>query len=277
MAPKIAIVFYSMYGHIHKLAEAEKAGIESAGGTADLYQVQETLPAEVLSKMHAPGQSESIPFITPDKLEEYDAFLFGIPTRYGNFPAQWKAFWDATGKQWQTGAYSGKYAGLFISTASMGGGQESTPLATMSTLAHHGIIFVPLGYKHCFGQLAGLEEVRGGSAWGAGTFAGGDGSRQPTPLELEVATVQGKIEKKEETSTPQTNGATAPTGVAGGAMGAANTMAPVTKKEEESSSATTTAAATTTPKEHATNTPTDTAEGGKNEGPCGLPFKCVVL
>ena len=121
--------------------------------------------------MHAPGQSDAIPIITPDKLEEYDAFLFGIPTRFGNFPAQWKTFWDNTGKQWQTGGYSGKYAGVFVSTASQGGGQESTALATMSTLAHHGIIYVPLGYASSFQHMVGLDEVRGGSAFGAGTFA----------------------------------------------------------------------------------------------------------
>ena len=135
-----------MYGHIHKLAEAEKKGIEEAGGKADLFQVEETLPKEVLEKMHAPGQNTStIPLITPDELEKYDAFLLGIPTRYGNFPAQWKAFWDKTGKQWQTGGFYGKYAGVFISTGTLGGGQESTALATMSTFVHHGIIYVPLG------------------------------------------------------------------------------------------------------------------------------------
>lgn len=128
-----------------------------------LHRVKETLPEEVLSKMHAPGQSSSIPFITPDELEKYDAFLLGIPTRYGNFPAQWKAFWDQTGKQWQTGAYYGKYVGIFISTASQGGGQESTALATMSTFSHHGIIYVPLGYKTASAMLSNLEEVRGGT------------------------------------------------------------------------------------------------------------------
>ena len=121
--------------------------------------------------MRAPGQSESIPFITPDILEKYDAFLFGIPTRYGNFPAQWKAFWDNTGKQWQSGSYWGKYAGIFVSTATAGGGQESTVLGAMSTLTHHGIIYVPLGYKTAFAILGDLGEVRGGSPWGAGTFA----------------------------------------------------------------------------------------------------------
>jgi len=190
-APKVAIVIYSMYGHITKLAEAEKAGIEQAGGKADIYQVPETLPQEVLTKMHAPAKPD-FPVITPDILASYDAFLFGIPTRYGNFPAQWKAFWDATGGLWAGGKLAGKYAGLFVSTAGQGGGQESTCLATISTLTHHGIIYVPLGYAHAFAIQTNLEEVRGGSPWGAGTFAGGDGSRQPSKLEIELAEIQGK-------------------------------------------------------------------------------------
>ncbi|PWY86846.1 flavo protein WrbA [Aspergillus heteromorphus CBS 117.55] len=191
MAPKVAIVYYSMYGHIQKLAEAEKKGVEAAGGSADIYQIAETLSEEILAKMHAPPKS-SYPIAEPNTLLEYDAVLFGIPTRYGNFPAQWKTFWDKTGQIWASGGYWGKYAGLFVSTGTQGGGQESTALASMSTLAHHGFIYVPLGYKTVFGQLANLNEVHGGSAWGAGTFAGADGSRQPTALELEVAEAQGK-------------------------------------------------------------------------------------
>ncbi|KAI0107745.1 minor allergen Alt a 7 [Nemania sp. FL0031] len=193
MAPKIAIVYYSMYGHIAKLAAAEKAGIEKAGGTVDLYQIPETLPQEVLTKMHAPAQSADVPLLEdPAVLEGYDAFLLGIPTRYGNFPAQWKTFWDKTGKQWATGGFYGKMAGLFISTASLGGGQESTAIAAMSTLAHHGIIYVPFGFAKAFGVMSDLSEVHGGGPWGAGTFASGDGSRQPTAKELELATVQGE-------------------------------------------------------------------------------------
>ncbi|KAA8570492.1 hypothetical protein EYC84_002762 [Monilinia fructicola] len=177
MAPKVAIVFYSLYGHIQQLAEAEKEGLKKAGIEADLFQVPETLPKEVLTKMHAPPKS-NIPTIDPATLATYDAFLFGIPTRYGNFPAQWKAFWDATGSQWQTGGYWGKYAGVFVSTGTPGGGQESTVLASLSTLAHHGIIYVPLGYARSFAQLANITEVRGGSPWGAGSFAAADGSRE---------------------------------------------------------------------------------------------------
>ncbi|GLI81328.1 flavodoxin-like fold protein [Penicillium ochrochloron] len=191
MAPKIAIVYYSMYGHIQKLAEAEKKGIEAAGGQATIYQIAETLSEEVLAKMHAPAKS-AYPIAEPTDLLEYDAVLFGVPTRYGNFPAQWKTFWDKTGSIWASGGYWGKYAGVFVSTGTLGGGQESTVIASMSTLAHHGFIYVPLGYKTAFPLLANLEEVHGGSAWGAGTFAGADGSRQPTALELQIAETQGK-------------------------------------------------------------------------------------
>jgi len=191
MAPKVAIVIYSMYGHIAKMAEAVKVGIESAGGTATIHQVAETLSDEVLAKMHAPPKPD-YPVITPAELPQYDAFILGIPTRYGNFPAQWKAFWDATGQLWVSGALLGKYAGVFVSTAGLGGGQESTAIATMSTLAHHGIIFVPFGYANGFAQLTDLSEVHGGSPWGAGTFANTDGSRQPTDLEKDIAQRQGK-------------------------------------------------------------------------------------
>ncbi|KAK4499503.1 hypothetical protein PRZ48_010018 [Zasmidium cellare] len=192
MAPKIAIVYYSTWGHIKQLAEAEAAGIKEAGGSVDIFQIQETLPEEVLGKMHAPPKDTSIPIADPKTLEQYDAFLFGIPTRYGTFPAQWKTFWDSTGGQWQTGAFWGKYAGLFVSTGTLGGGQESTALNSISTLAHHGFIYVPLGYKTTFNILADMSEVRGGSAWGAGTFSAADGSRQPTEKELTLAKEQGK-------------------------------------------------------------------------------------
>ncbi|KUI70143.1 Minor allergen Alt a 7 [Cytospora mali] len=193
MAPKIAIVYYSMYGHIKQLALAEKKGIEAAGGSADIFQIAETLPQEVLDKMYAPPKDADIKVLSdPAVLASYDAFLLGIPTRFGNFPAQWKTFWDKTGGQWQTGGYHGKLAGIFLSTASLGGGQESTAIAAMSTLAHHGIIYVPLGYANTFGQLTDLTEIHGGSPWGAGTIAAGDGSRQPSAKELEVAEIQGK-------------------------------------------------------------------------------------
>ncbi|KAF1840614.1 benzoquinone reductase [Cucurbitaria berberidis CBS 394.84] len=193
MAPKIAIVYYSMYGHIKQLADAELKGIKEAGGDAELFQVAETLSDDVLAKMHAPPKPTDITVLNdPAQLESFDGILFGIPTRYGNFPAQIKTFWDKSGKQWQSGSFWGKYAGLFISTGTVGGGQETTAISSMSTLVHHGFIYVPLGYKNTFADLANLDEVHGGSPWGAGTLSAGDGSRQPSALELRVATAQGK-------------------------------------------------------------------------------------
>jgi NAD(P)H dehydrogenase (quinone) len=175
------------------------------------FRIAETLPQEVLKAMYAPPKS-SYPVIEPEQLTQYDGVLLGIPTRYGNFSAQWKTFWDKTGGVWQSGGYWGKYAGIFVSTGSPGGGQESTAISAMSTLAHHGFIYVPLGYKPVFAQLTNLSEVHGGSPWGAGTYAvsnflilfnirlvtikilfqGADGSRQPTDLELAIAEAQGK-------------------------------------------------------------------------------------
>jgi NAD(P)H dehydrogenase (quinone) len=191
MSARVAIVIYSMYGHIGKMAESVKAGIEAAGGSTKIFQIAETLPQEVLTKMHAPAKP-AYEILAPADLVNYDAILLGVPTRYGNMPAQWKAFWDATGQLWASGALYGKYAGVFVSTGTLGGGQEMTVNSCLSTLTHHGFNFVPLGYKNAFGQLANLTEIHGGSPWGAGTFAGPDGSRQPSALELEIANIQGK-------------------------------------------------------------------------------------
>jgi NAD(P)H dehydrogenase (quinone) len=132
--------------------------------------VAETFSPEVLQKMHAAPKS-SYPVATPSALLEYDGFLFGVPTRFGNMPAQWKAFWDRTGGIWVKAEYEGKYVGMFVTTGASGGGQEATFLSSMSTLVHHGMIFVPLGYKHANAQITNLDEVHGGSPWGAGAFA----------------------------------------------------------------------------------------------------------
>lgn len=188
---KIAIITYSMYGHIDTLAKSIQQGVEAAGGKADLFRVEETLPEEVLEKMYAPAKPD-IPIATTETLEEYDAFLFGIPTRFGNVPAQWSAFWDRTGGLWAKGALQGKPAGIFVSTGGYGGGQETTVRTCLTYLVHHGLIYVPLGYKNVFAELSNIEEIHGGSPWGAGTLSAGDGSRQPTELELRVASAQGR-------------------------------------------------------------------------------------
>ncbi len=124
-----------------------------------------------------------MPFSRPQQIYLY--------TRATN--TSFQAFWDKTGKQWSSGGFHGKIAGLFVSTASLGGGQESTALATMSTFAHHGIIYVPFGYAKAFGDMVDLSEVHGGTPWGAGTFAGPTGARQPTERELRLATIQGEV------------------------------------------------------------------------------------
>ncbi|CCE65675.1 hypothetical protein TPHA_0M01010 [Tetrapisispora phaffii CBS 4417] len=188
--PKVAIIIYTLYGHVAATAEAEKKGIEAAGGQADIFQVPETLTPEIVKALGG-AEKPNYPIASNDTLVEYDAFLFGIPTRFGNFPAQWKSFWDATGGLWAKGSLHGKPAGIFVSTGT-GGGNESTAMNALSTLIHHGMVFVPLGYKNSFPELTNLEEVHGGSPWGAGTIAGADGSRQASKLELTVHEIQGK-------------------------------------------------------------------------------------
>ncbi|KAH0849402.1 hypothetical protein HID58_096427, partial [Brassica napus] len=197
MATKVYIVYYSMYGHVEKLAEEIRKGAASVEGVeAKLWQVPETLPEEALLKMSAPPKSGS-PIITPNDLTEADGFVLGFPQ--GLF----KAFLDATGGLWRTQALAGKPAGIFYSTGSQGGGQETTALTAITQLVHHGMIFVPIGYTFGAGMFE-MEKVKGGSPYGAGTFAG-DGSRQPTQLELEQAFHQGKyiatITKKLKVST----------------------------------------------------------------------------
>ncbi|KAF8731225.1 hypothetical protein AX14_005037 [Amanita brunnescens Koide BX004] len=175
------------------VAKAEIEGIKQAGGHAELFQIAETLSPEVLNKMGTlRGQWSDIPYIEPSEMTKYNAFLLGIPTRYGNMPAQWKAFWDKTGGLWKGGSLAGKYVGVFFSTSTLGGGQEMTASTMMSTLVHHGMAYVPLGYSQTFGLLGNLSEVHGGSAWGAGTLAGDNGKREVSKLELETATLQGK-------------------------------------------------------------------------------------
>ncbi|KAJ2783174.1 hypothetical protein H4R18_001841 [Coemansia javaensis] len=194
---KIFVITYSTYGHINTLAKSVVKGLEKAGAQVSRFQIAETLSDEVLAKMYAPPK-EDIPIISPAQLPEADGFLFGFPTRYGTVPAQVKAFFDATGSLWQKQALAGKPAGFFFSTASQHGGQETTVLTSLPVLAHHGLIYVPLGYSNP--NLFGNDEVVGGSAWGAGTVANGDGSRQPSAKELEIAESQGegfaKVAKK---------------------------------------------------------------------------------
>ncbi|RDX87429.1 putative NAD(P)H dehydrogenase (quinone) FQR1-like 1, partial [Mucuna pruriens] len=182
--------YYSTYGHVEKLAkEIEKGAASVEGVEAKLWQVPETLSEEVLKKIGAPAKSD-VPIIKPRELAEADGFLFGFPTTFGSMAAQFKTFFDATISLWRTQALAGKPAGFFFSTSSQCGGQEETPLTSITQLVHHGMIFVPVGYTFGDGMYE-MEKVKGGSPYGAGTLAG-DGSRQPSELELAQAFHQGK-------------------------------------------------------------------------------------
>ncbi|PKA52279.1 hypothetical protein AXF42_Ash010175 [Apostasia shenzhenica] len=188
---KIFIVFYSMYGHVESLARRMKKGVEGIDGVEGLlYRVPETLPLEVLEMMKAPAKAEDVPLVSAAELVEADGILFGFPTRFGSMAAQMKAFFDSTGQMWKEQKLAGKPAGFFVSTGTQGGGQETTAWTAITQLAHHGMLFVPVGYT--FGSnMFSLEEIRGGSPYGAGTFAG-DGSRVASELELDFAEHQGK-------------------------------------------------------------------------------------
>lgn len=190
---KVAIIYYSTYGHIVTMAEAVKAGIEQSGKASEvqIFQVPETLSKEVLEQMHAPPKAD-YPIATNDTLTEYDAFVFGYPTRFGTLPAQFVDFLGATGGLWASGALHGKPVALFTSVSSPGGAQETPFRNFLSYVAHHGLIYIPLGYGKAFAQITNLEEVHGGTPYGAATFAAADGSRQPSALEKEIATIQGQ-------------------------------------------------------------------------------------
>lgn len=190
MPKQINIVIYSLYHHISKMAESAKIGIEAAGHKCEIYQVRETLPEDLVKKLGSPGK---LPYKEADisTLTTADGLMFGIPTRFGNMPAQLKSYIDSTGGLWANGTLRNKPFGIFVSTGT-GGGNESTAMNALSTFVHHSMIYVPLGFASAGHLLSNLNEVHGGSPWGAGTITGADGSREPTPLELEVARIQGE-------------------------------------------------------------------------------------
>ncbi|XP_009395665.3 probable NAD(P)H dehydrogenase (quinone) FQR1-like 2 [Musa acuminata AAA Group] len=188
---KVFIVFYSMYGHIEGLARRMKIGVDGIEGVEGvLYRVPETLPPEVLEQMKAPPKDPAIPEISAAELVEADGILFGFPTRFGSMAAQMKAFFDSTGQLWREQKLAGKPAGFFVSTGTQGGGQETTAWTAITQLVHHGMIFVPIGYTFGAGMFK-MDEIRGGSPYGAGVFAG-DGTREPGDMELALAEHQGK-------------------------------------------------------------------------------------
>lgn len=186
---KIAIVYYSLHRHIYTLADAIKTAVDAVpGAQAQLFQVAETLPDAVLDKMHALPKLDH-PVATPQTLSDTDGILFGISTRFGSMPSQLKVLMDACGQLWVKKSLINKPCGVFASTSSLGGGMETTALSMMPFFAHHGMVFVPLGFRSPL--LEDVTEVHGGSLWGAGTVAGHD-DRTPSALELELARVQGQ-------------------------------------------------------------------------------------
>jgi len=184
----IAIIIYTLYGHISTMAESVKEGVESTGAKCTILQVAETLPAEVLEKMGAPPKPD-YPIMKASMMPDYDGFIFGCSGRYGIMPAQMKTFMDSTGGLWQSGGLVGKAAGSFVSTGTQGGGQETCGLANVTFFTQHGMVFVPLGYVDS--KRMDIAEINGGSAYGCGTFAGPDGSRQPNASEKAVAVTHG--------------------------------------------------------------------------------------
>jgi len=191
---KVLVVYYSMYGHIYKMAEAAAGGARSVEGVeAVLRRVPETLPAEILEKMgalEAQKQQDHVPVCTVEELGQADAVIFGTPTRFGNMCGQMRQFLDATGQLWMKGKLVGKVGSVIASSNTQHGGQEATILSAHITLLHHGMIIVGLPYTFQ-GQMK-MDEICGCSPYGASTIAGGDGSRFPSQTELDGARFQGE-------------------------------------------------------------------------------------
>jgi NAD(P)H dehydrogenase (quinone) len=186
---KLLVLYYSMYGHVEKMAEAVAEGARSVDGVeVTVKRVPELMPEE---KARAAGAKldQAAPVASPKELPDYDAIIFGTPTRFGNMAAQMRNFWDQTGSLWVKGQLVGKVASVFTSTGT-GGGNESTIITFVPTLVHQGMIYVGLPYTCA--ELTDITEVRGGSPWGAATIAGADGSRWPSAKELAMARFQGR-------------------------------------------------------------------------------------
>ncbi len=186
---RILVLYYSMYGHVETMAGAVAEGARSVEGVeVTVKRVPELMPEDVARK-HGAKLDQPAPIASPKELGDYDAILFGTPTRFGNMAAQMRNFLDQTGSLWLKGALVGKVGSVFASTGT-GGGNESTIITFVPTLLHLGMIYVGLPYT-C-PDLADISELKGGSPWGAATIAGPDGSRQPSVRELAMARFQGK-------------------------------------------------------------------------------------
>jgi NAD(P)H dehydrogenase (quinone) len=191
---KVQVIFYSMYGHVFKMAQAVSEGVKQVSGAeVSLYQVAELIPDDILEKYGAKAARAgfaNVPIATVDKLTEADAIIFGTPTRFGNMAAQMRNFLDQTGALWGKGALVGKVGSVFASTGTQHGGQETTITSFHSTLLHHGMIIVGVPYTES--GLTYMDGISGGTPYGATTLAGGDGKRQPSENELKIARFQGK-------------------------------------------------------------------------------------
>jgi NAD(P)H dehydrogenase (quinone) len=185
---KVLVLYYSSYGHIETMAEAVAEGARSAGAEVVVKRVAELVPADVAKASYF-KMDQAAPIAEPSELDQYDAIIVGSGTRYGTVTAQMRNFWDQTGGLWAKGALVGKVGSVFTSSATQHGGQESTILGFIPTLLHHGMIVVGLPYA--FQGQMGVGEVKGGSPYGASTITDGDGSRQPSEVELEAARFQG--------------------------------------------------------------------------------------
>lgn len=187
---RILVLYYSTYGHVERMAEAVAEGARSVGGTEVVVKrVPEIMPRDVAEKAGA-KLDQSAPVAEVAELPDYDAIVFGTPTRFGNMAAQMRNFLDQTGGLWQRGALVGKVGSVFTSTASQHGGQETTITSFHTTLLHHGMVIAGVPYT-CPG-LTKMGEVSGGTPYGASTLADGDGSRLPSENELEIARFQGR-------------------------------------------------------------------------------------
>ncbi|QAU34897.1 NAD(P)H:quinone oxidoreductase [Janthinobacterium sp. 17J80-10] len=187
---KVLVLYYSTYGHIETMAQAVAEGARSAGATVDIKRVPETVPEDVAKKSHF-KLDQAAPIATVNDLPNYDAIIIGCPTRYGRMVSQMASFLDQTGGLWASGALNGKVGGAFTSTATQHGGQEVTLFSIITNLMHLGMTIVGLPYSYQ-GQMT-LDEIVGGSPYGATTIAGGQGQRQPSQIELDGARFQGKL------------------------------------------------------------------------------------
>lgn len=185
---KVLVLYYSSYGHIETMANEIAEGARSAGAQVDIKRVPELMPEDV-AKSSGVKLDQDAPVAKPDDLVNYDAVIFGSPTRFGNMASQMRNFLDMTGGLWAEGKLVGKVGSVFTSTGT-GGGNETTVQSFHTTLFHHG--FVVVGLPYSCPELADISEVKGGSPLGAGTIAGADGSRQPSQKEIAMARFQGK-------------------------------------------------------------------------------------